>query len=162
MNSRSEPPIRVPDRAQLAYALLCRFCLQLTGRGDNRQKGDVNVEDVRSPHFAPHLANCLEIGLAFDVTDRAPDFDDHDVGWMFFTCPVKTGFDLVRDVRNDLDGGAEVLTAAFLRDDVGVDASRRDVVRLRQGAIEKTFVVSEIEIGFGTVIGDEHLTVLER
>ena len=32
--------------------------------------------------------------------------------------------DLVGDVRNDLNGGAEIIAAAFLVDDVLVDAAR--------------------------------------
>ena len=43
-----------------------------------------------------------------------------------------------------------------------VDPAGRDVVLLRQGPVDEALVVTEVEIGLGAVVGDEHLAVLER
>ena len=68
--------------------------------------------------------------------------------------------DLVGDVRNDLDGGAEIIAAAFLVDDVLVDAAGGDVVGLGRRAAGKALVVAEIEVGLRAVVGHEHFAVL--
>ena len=70
--------------------------------------------------------------------------------------------DLVGDVRDHLDGGAEVVAAPLLADDRLVDRTRRDVRVAAKALAEVPLVVAEIEIGLTAVVGDEHLTVLER
>ena len=71
-------------------------------------------------------------------------------------------FDLVGDVRDDLHGLAEVVAAAFLRDDGRVDLARRGVRVLVQVLVDEALVVAEVEVGLATVLGDEDLAVLER
>ena len=70
--------------------------------------------------------------------------------------------DLVGDVRDDLDGVAEVLAAALLGDDLVVDLTGRHVGRAVQVDVEEALVVTDVEVGLGAVVGDEDLTVLER
>ena len=70
--------------------------------------------------------------------------------------------ELVGDVRNDLDGVAEVFAAPFLAQHVPVDLACGEVVPPAHGRADKSFVVAEIEIGLRTVVGDEHLPVLKR
>ena len=66
-------------------------------------------------------------------------------------------------MRNDLHRGTEVIAAAFLGDYALVDASRR-VVRVTAafGRAHETLVVSKVEVGFGAVVSDKHLAMLER
>src|SRR5436305_5902156 len=120
----------------------------------------MNKDRVLASDVMPHLSDCLEERLRLDVTDRATDFHDDDV--VFRTDAANCGFDLVGDVGNDLYGGSEIFAAPLFRDDVEVDASGRDVVRLRQRAIDEALVMPEIEVGFGAVIGDEYFAGLER
>ena len=70
--------------------------------------------------------------------------------------------DLVGDVRDHLDGGAEVVAAALAADDRVVDGAGGDVGGARGVVVGEALVVAEIEIGLGAVLGDEHLAVLER
>ena len=53
--------------------------LYLARSRDVGQVGDVDRKRIVRRLFAPHLADRLEEHLAFDVTDRAADFDDHDL-----------------------------------------------------------------------------------
>ena len=55
-----------------------------------------------------------------------------------------------------------IVAAALLGDDVGIDAAGGDVVALVGVPAGEALVVTEIEIGLGAVIGDEHLAVLGR
>src|SRR2546427_4077116 len=70
--------------------------------------------------------------------------------------------DLVGDVRDHLDGPAEVITAPLLLDDGEVDLPRRHVVVTRHTARGEPLVVPEVEVGLTAVVGDEHLAVLIR
>jgi len=70
--------------------------------------------------------------------------------------------DLVGDVRDDLDRGAQIVAAPLLLDHRGVDLARREVVGLGRGHRGEPFVVSQVEVGLRTVVGDEDLAVLER
>ena len=70
--------------------------------------------------------------------------------------------DLVGDVRDDLDGAAEVVAAALLADDRVVDRAGGDVRAARGVRVGEALVVAEVEVGLRAVLGDEHLAVLER
>ena len=68
--------------------------------------------------------------------------------------------DLVGDVRDDLDGRAEVVAAALALDDRVVDPAGGDVRRARRVDVGEALVVAEVEVGLGAVLGDEDLAVL--
>ena len=65
-------------------------------------------------------------------------------------------------MRDDLHGVPEVLAAALFGDDRRVHLAGGHIGRTGQVAVQKTLVVTDVEVGFGAVLGDEHLTVLER
>ena len=62
------------------------------------------------------LADGLEEGQALDVADRAADLDQHEVEALIAV--EDEVLDGVGDVRNHLDGGAEIVAAALLGEDV--------------------------------------------
>ena len=71
------------------------------------------------------------------------------------------GLDFVGNVRDDLDGVAEVFAAAFLCDNGGVDLAGGHVSGLVEVFVQEALVVSDVEVGFSTVVGDKDFTVLE-
>src|SRR6185437_6999332 len=92
--------------------------------------------------------------------DGAADLHQHEVEAGSI---ADDGFaDGVGNVRNDLDGGAEVVTPAFLGDHLGVDASGGGVVQAVGGDAGEALVVAQVEVGLGAVIGDVDLPVLIR
>ena len=113
---------------------------------------------VAARQLVAELADGLEEGQAFDVADRAADLAQNEVD--ILVAGGDEGLDRVGDVRNDLDGRAEIVAAAFLGDDLLIDAPGGDVVGLRSGAAGEALIVTEVEIGLGAVVGDEHLAVL--
>ena len=76
--------------------------------------------------------------------------------------PADAVLDLVGDVRDDLHGVAEVLAAPLLGDHRGVDLAGGDVGGAVEVDVEEALVVADVQVGLGAVVGDEHLTVLER
>ena len=69
--------------------------------------------------------------------------------------------DLVRDVRDHLDGRAQVLALALLADDRVPDRARGVVCVAREVLVDEALVVADVEVGLGPVLRDEHLAVLE-
>ncbi len=143
-------------------AVLRRFRLYLVGRLDVRDEGQVNVEDVLPAEVHPKLADRLEKGQPLDVARGAADLRDHDVdAAAVLRRRQYPALDLVGDVRHDLNRPAEVSPRPLPVDYRLVDLARRDVRSSAEIAVDETFVVPEIEIGLGAVVGDEHLAVLK-
>ena len=140
--------------------MLRRLRLHFAGRGDVRNERQVDEDRVLASDLVTELTDRLEERQRLDVADRSADLDDHDV--VLRSEPLHRRLDLVGDVRNDLHRRAEVFAAPLLRDDVQVDAAGRDVVRLRERAVDEPLVVAEVEIRLGAIVGDEDLAVLER
>ena len=114
------------DGEHLLDGVLRGLGLELLSCGDPRDKRDVDEEGVIASQVLAHLADGFEEGQRLDVADGAADLDDADVA---LGGDLALGvLDLVRDMRDDLDGLAEVVAAALLRDDLLVDA--RPLVRL--------------------------------
>jgi hypothetical protein len=68
------------DAPELVHRMLRRLRLQLAGGVDERDVGDVQVEDVFGAGLAAELADGLEERQRLDVADGASDLADHDVG----------------------------------------------------------------------------------
>jgi len=64
-------------------------------------------------------------------------------------------------VRDDLHRRSKEIAAAFLGNHGRVDTPRRDVVLLRQRAVDEPFVMTKVEVRFGPVVRDKHFAVLE-
>ena len=117
----------------------------------------MKIEDPRGSSL-PELADRFEERQALDVADGAADFDQDEIDVL-----VPAGdeiLDGIGYVRDDLNGAAEIGAATFLGEDVLIDPPGRDVVRLARGHTGEAFVVPKIEIGLGSVVGDENLPVL--
>ena len=105
------------------------------------------------------LADRLDEGQRFDVADRAADLAEDEVA-ILVDVGADEVLDRVGDVRDDLDGGAEIVAAPLALDDALVDPARGDVVALARGDAGEALVMAEIEIGLGAVVGDVDLAML--
>ena len=70
--------------------------------------------------------------------------------------------DLVGDVRDDLHRLAEVVAPALRGEHRRVDRPGGGVRVAGEVLVDEALVVAEVEVGLAAVVGDEHLTVLER
>ena len=149
---------RDADGAQFLDRMLGRLGLQLAcGRNVGHQR-QVDVDRLSARQIVADLADGFEERHGLDVADRAADLADDEIKLVIaFEDEI---LDLVGDVRNDLNGRAEIVAAAFLVDDVLVDAAGGDVVALVGRATGEALVVAKVEVGFGAVIGDEDFAVL--
>src|SRR6185437_10576717 len=111
---------------ELAHGMLGRFRFHLARRSYERNQGEMDEYSILASDLLAELAHRFEERLRFDVTDRSANLDYHNV--VVWCKAFHRGLDLVRDVRNHLDRGAEVFTSPLLGDDIEVDATGRDVV----------------------------------
>src|SRR3979409_1497581 len=93
------------------------------------------------------LADRLEERQALDVADRAADLNQHEVDAVVAVAPEI--LDRIGDGRDHLDGGAEVIAAPLLGEDLLIDAAGGDVVLPACRPAGEAFVMPEVEIGLG-------------
>src|SRR5690554_1520852 len=148
------------DGAQFLDRVLGRLGLGFAGGGDEGHQSQVHEHGAAGAHFQAQLTDGLEEGLGLDVAHGAADLDHGHVGIAGAT--DDTGLDLVGDVRNHLDGSAQIVTTALLAQHVLVDATCGEVVVLGHAGADEALVVAQVQVGLGAVVGDEDLTVLER
>ncbi len=150
------------DPAQLVDRVLGRLRLQLAGVADVGDERQVQEHAALRAEVGVELADRLEERQRLDVADRAADLGDHEVDRLGLGDDQDPLLDLVGDVRDHLDGAAEVVAAALLLDDAVVDGAGGHV-RGAGGVLARVaLVVAEVEVGLGPVLGDEDLAVLER
>ncbi len=104
------------------------------------------------------LTDRLEERQALDVADGAANFhqDEVEAGGV----ADDRLLDRVGDVRDHLDGGAQVIAAALLGDHLGVDAAGGGVVEVVGRHAGEALVVAQVQVGLGPVVGDVDLPVL--
>ena len=149
------------NASKLRHRMLRGLGLQLPGGCQVRYEGAVDEQRVVPSQLVSELTHRLEKRLRFDVPHGATDFA-HDHVHVVVRHRPNPRLDLVGDVGDDLHRLSQELAAAFLGDDGGVHLARGDVRLLGQAAAQEPLVVPEIEVGLRTVVGDEHLAVLER
>ena len=148
------------DRAQFLDRVLRGFGLDLRRGCDIRHQRQMNVDNTVPAEFDAHLANRLEERQRLDVADRAADFDQADVG--IPGTKSHALLDFVGNVRNYLHRRTEVVAATFLCDHALVDSTGGEVAVAPGGRAHESFVVTEVEVRFRAVLGDEYFTVLKR
>src|SRR5690606_3319374 len=98
------------------------------------------------------LADRFEERQPLNIADGAADLDEDEI------LIIKVGggeiLDRVGDMRNDLDGTAEIVAAPLFADDGLINPPRGDVIGLAGGNAGEALVMAKVEIRFRPVIGD--------
>ncbi len=148
------------DPSQLVDRVLRGLGLELTRVTDVRNQRQVDEEAVAAPDVDGELTDRLEERERLDVADGAADLGDHHVDIVGLGDQLDPVLDLVGDVRDDLNGRAEVVAAALALDDRVVDPAGRDVRGACRVDVGEALVVPEVQVGLGAVLGHEDLAVL--
>ena len=67
----------------------------------------MGIDGVAAPEIGSELSNRLDEGQRFDIADRAADLAEDEI--LALEVGLDEFLDRVGDVRDDLDGGAEIL-----------------------------------------------------
>src|ERR1700733_12144582 len=118
----------------------------------------MNIDGMIARQLFLELPDRLEERQALDVADGAADLAQHEVELV--VAVEDEILDRIGDVRDHLDGGAEIIAAPLLGENVLVDATGGDVVGLGGGTPREALIVTEVEIGLGAIVGYEHFAVL--
>ena len=140
--------------------MLSGFGLEFVGRFEVEQRRHVDRERAVARLLVAHLANRLEEGLALDVADRAADFHNQDIHAGALGQATDALLDQVGDVGHGLDRPAQIVAATLTLDHIGGDLAHCDGGCGGQVLVEEAFVVAQVEVGLGTVVGDVDLAVL--
>ena len=148
------------DGAQFLDRVLGRFGLGFAGGGNVRHQGQVHEHGALGTHFHTQLARRFKERLRFDIAHGAANLDHGYVstGSALDDAPL----DFIGDVRNHLNGRAQIVTTALLAQHVFVHAASGEVVVLGHGGADEPLVVAQVKVGFSAVLGDEYFTMLER
>ena len=148
------------DRQQFLNRMLGRLGLQLAGGADIGQQRDMQEHHPLAPHLVAELADRLQEGQAFDIADRAADLADDEI--LAIHVSADEFLDRVGNVRDHLHGGAQIIAAPLALDHGRIDSAGRHIVAAARGNAGETLIMAEVEIGFGTIVGDENLAMLQR
>ena len=122
----------------------------------------MDITCVVPAHFQANLSDRLKEGLAFNIADCTADLSNNDVCVGLFTDPVNKPFDFISNVGNRLHCGAKVSSLPLLLDDVCVYFAGGQVGVLVQILINEPLIMAQVQIGFRTVFGHVHFTMLIR
>ena len=145
---------------QLLHAVLGGLGFVLPAGLQIGHQRDVDVQRVLPAGLQTDLTDCLDEGLALDIADRAADLGDDHVRAGFLPDPVDEALDLVRDVGDGLDRGAQIAALTFLPDHIRVDLAGGQVGIPVQILVDEALVVAQIQIRFRAVLGHVNLPVL--
>ena len=122
----------------------------------------MDVKHIIAAHILFDLTDGFHERFAFDIAHGAADFGDDKIGILLAAHAVDPFLDLIRDMRNDLYGTAQIITAAFLFDDGLIDPAGSHIGMTAQIDIDETFIMTQVEVSFRPIIGDEDFAVLVR
>ena len=145
---------------QLFHRMLCGFRFVFTGAAQEGHQCHMNEQAVLSAHLQRDLPCRLYKRLGLDVSYGAADFGDDHMGIGLLSHTVDELLDLVCDMRNHLHGGAEVLAPPFLVQHIPVDLAGGEIGVSVQVFVDKTLIMSQVKVGFGSVLGDIYFSVL--
>ena len=109
-----------------------------------------------------HLTDGFKEGLALDIAGGAADLGNDHIGLGRGGQIIDVALDLVGDVGDNLYRLPQICALTLLVQHVPVHFTGGQVGVLVQVFVDKTLIVTQIQIGLGAVIGHEHLAVLQR
>ena len=142
--------------------MLRRFGFMFFGCMKIRHQRHVDKQAVLSSDLQGYLSHCFNKRLAFNIADGTPDFGNDDVCVRFFTDLIDKFLDLVGDMRNDLHRGTQIFPSSFLIQHIPVHLAGCKVGVTVQILVDEPFIVTQIQIGFRSVLRHENLAVLIR
>jgi len=126
------------------------------------EKGDMNIEDILPPHITSHLADGLQKWKPLYVAHSASHLDNNHIGFRLLSYLPKTPLYLIGDMRHHLDGATKEHTLPLLSDDGTINLPGGHTGGSGEVGIDEAFVMTQVEVSFGTILGNVDLAMLIR
>ena len=111
--------------------------------------------------FLLKLTNCLQKRLTFHITYSSSHFNYGDPVFVLCFWTVKAAFDLICNVRDHLNGPSPKISMPFLLKNRPVNLPGCYIGILVQILINKTFIMTKIQVCFCSVFCNEYFSVLD-
>ena len=148
------------DALKLLDRMLGGLGLKLSRCGQIGNKRHMDEAALVHAELRLELTNGFKEGLGFDIADGAAYLDYHNIGLKLLDRLADAELYFVRDMGNDLDGAALIAAPALAVEHGGIDLTRGGVVEPGEILVDEAFIVADIKVGLGAVVGNEHLAVL--
>ena len=102
----------------------------------------MNKQRLTWAKLTVNLSNSLEKRLTLDVANGAAHFHNHNLSAALGTHLDDVLFDLVCDVRHDLDRAAQVVTFALLSQHTRIDSTSSHIARLTEIRIDEPLIMA--------------------
>ena len=93
---------------------LCWLCLHFFGSLEIRDQRNMNENCIFVSDFMLELSDRFQKWLAFDISNRTTDLNDRNMHFIVFVIVVKTTFDLIGNMRDNLNSTSAIVAMAFL------------------------------------------------
>jgi hypothetical protein len=153
------------------HRVLTRLGLLLANDAHDGDKTDVDVDDgaVIGEEIKTRmkLLDGLEIKSRLDVANGAAKLDKTNAGTRRRRKRdgISNGknpiLNSISNMRNKLNSLAKKLTLTLLIDDMRENFTTSEIITRRKIDTQETLVISDVEITFGTIGSDKHLTMLK-
>ncbi len=120
----------------------------------------MNQNGIFMSHFMLKLADGFQKGLTFNVAYCASYLNNGNFCVFCGEISMKTAFDLVGDVGNDLNRTASEVAAPFFLKHAPVDFSGGHIRIFGEIFVNESFIMSQVQIRLRTVVCDEYFPVL--
>ena len=100
----------------------------------------MHIHGVLATYFYRHLANSFEEWQGFDITDGTADFNQNHI--VTFATFKDAFFDCISDMRNNLNGRAQIVTTTLFTQHIRVDATSGKVIAAGHFGTDETFVMT--------------------
>ena len=145
-----------------SHRVLCWFGLELFCSAKVWHKCKVYNKTILIRKFPLQLTNSLHKRKRLNVTHGSSKLCYNDIVFAGFTQKKHSSLDFVCNVRNNLDSFSQICTFALLVNHRSVNSSGCDIVCLRSENIQKSFVMTEVEVSFCPVFSYIALTMFIR
>ena len=145
---------------QLFDAGLCRFRFQLLGCFQIRNQGHMDQNGIFMAYVVLELTDGLQERLTLNIADGSAYLYNSDPVLVLLFGPIEPALDLICDVRNHLYGAPAVISVTLFLQNRPVNFTGGHVGIFIQAFINKSLIMTEIQVCLRTVVGNKNLAVL--
>ena len=106
------------------------------------------------------LADGFDKGQYLDIAHRTAYLDNNDINISVMGDLLDTLLNLVSNMRDDLYGFTQIVSSSFSGNNRIIDLSGRDIVVTGELGIREAFIMTQVQIRLGPIIGYINLAML--